>query len=436
MVETPTVATTTVETTRTTRRDLVTFLVLFVVLCGVYGATVNQGPAQVNDTRAASIASWSLGTQGSAALPSTWPPNTTYWGVEGRDGAVFVNRFPGVAYWAAPAYALADLVDGDPPPAHPYLVDLAPAALTAAVTAALAVAVVFLLLRTVAPWPAALGSTVVFAVGTSMWSVAADALWPHGPGVLALAGMLLSWRRERPVLAAVCAAVAMLVRPHLVVAVGIVALYAFWRERRRDGVAMALGAGVGLGLVAAYSYWAFGTPLPIAGYNAGSHLDGLVVNSTWQTASQLGLAFGAPTRGLLTLSPVIVPALVAVVVFRRRVPGWTLAGVVAGLLYLFVQVRAVGHRGGNDFFAYRVSLEPLLFWLPALAVAAHEAIRRSRTFATVLTLTAVVSVGIHWYGAVNGAFRDDVVEKWDRLDADVQREFANRRLGDVDLRKN
>ena len=429
MVDAPMVETTTVEAPNTTRRDVVTFVVLFLVLCGLYIPTANQGPAQVNDTRAATVASWSLGAQGSAALPATWHANHTYWGVEGKDGQIFVNRFPGVAYWAAPAYAVADLVDDSPPRAHPYLVDVTPSAVTAAVTAALAVAVVFLLLRTATTWAAALGGATVFGLGTSMWSVAADALWPHGPGVLALAAMLLSWRRQHPLLAALCAAVAMLVRPHLVIIVGVVALYAFWRERRRDAVAMVLGSGAGLGGVAAYSFWAFGTPLPIAGYNATSHLDGLVINSAWQTAREFGLAMGAPTRGLLLLSPVIVPALVTMVVFRKRLPGWTIAAAIAGFAYLLFQVRAVGHRGGNDFFAYRVSLEPLLLWLPALTIGAYEAVRRSKAFAVVLALFVVVSVGIHGYGAVHGAFRDDIAQRWQRIDDDIRREYGDQRLG-------
>lgn len=95
---------------------------------------------------------------------------------------MLVNRFPGVAYWAAPAYALAGLADDQPTPSHPLLVDPMPARVTAAFTAAAVTGVLFVLLRTLVSAPAALAATVVIAAGTSLWSVAANALWRQLPG--------------------------------------------------------------------------------------------------------------------------------------------------------------------------------------------------------------------------------------------------------------
>jgi hypothetical protein len=385
-------------------------------------ATASYGPAQVNDTRAASIGAWSLGTRGSAVLPDGWPASRNYWGIEAPGERVLVNRFPGVAYWATPAYAVVDLARDDDPPTHPFLVSPAPASATAAVTAAAVAVVLFVLLRRLTTRPVALTGALVVAIGTSLWSVAADAMWPHAPASLALAGMLLAWRHERPTIAAVCAAGAVLVRPHLVVVAVVLAVFAWRHERSRDAVALTFGAVTGSLTLSLYSWWAFGTLLPVAGYDAGAHLGGLIQHSPWQTVHALALAFVSPTHGLLVFSPVVAPALVALALSWRRLPTWTLISALAAVLYLVVQVRAVGYRGGEDFFAYRVSLEALVLVAPALVLAVAEAVRRSRWHAAAVAVLALASVGIHGYGAVVGGIGADTVRAWERIDADVRGE--------------
>lgn len=393
---------------------------LGVLLALLFIATANTGPAQVNDTRAASIGAWSLGTRGTVLLPEEWPESRNYWGVEGRQGRVMVNRFPGVAYWASPAYAVAALIDDEDPPAHPFLVSPVPAAVTAALTAAAVAVALFVLLRGVASRTVAGAGTLTVATGTSLWSVAADAMWPHGPAMLALAGMLVAWRRSHPVLAAVCAAVAVLVRPHLIVAVLVLALFCWRRERTRDGLVLAGGALVGVALLSDYSARVFGTPLPIAGYDAPGHLGGLLQHTPWQTIRELGLALTSPSHGLLVYSPVLIAAMLALAVSWRRVPAWTLASAGAGLLYLLVQVRAVGHSGGADFFAYRISLEPLILAAPALAVATAETVQRQRWRVTGIAALAAVSIGIHGYGAVVGGIDDDTTRAWHSIHTAVR----------------
>lgn len=404
------------------RADTIAAAALAVLLAVLFLATASYGPAQVNDTRAASIGAWSLGTRGSAVLPEGWPPSLNYWGIEGPDDRVLVNRFPGVAYWATPAYAVVDLARDEEPPTHPFLVSAAPASATAAVTAAAVAVVLLVLLRGLTTRPVAVTGALVTATGTSLWSVAADAMWPHAPAMLALTGMLLAWRRQRPALAALCAAAAVLVRPHLIVVAVVLAVFAWRHERSRDAVALTLGALAGLLTLSLYSWWAVGTLLPVAGYDAGAHLGGLVRHSPWQTIRGVGLALGSPSHGLLVFSPVVIAALVAVARSWRRLPTWTLISALAGALYLVVQVRAVGHRGGEDFFAYRVSLEALLLAAPALVLAVAEVVRRSRWHAAAVVILALVSVGIHGYGAVAGGISADTVRAWERIDADVRGE--------------
>lgn len=330
---------------------------------------------------------------------------------------MLVNRFPSVAYWASPAYAAANLVGDEPPPAHPFLVSPVPAATTAALTAAGVAIVLFVLLRGATSRPVALAGTLTVATGTSLWSVGAHAMWPHAPAMLALTGMLLAWRRSHPALAAACATVAILVRPHLIVAVLALALFAWRRERTHDGLALAGGALVGVVVLSVYTAWAFGTALPTAGYDAPGHLGGLLHHTPWQTMRELGLALTSPSRGLLVRSPVLVPALVALAVSWRRLPPWTLASATAGLLYLLVQIRAVGHAGGTDFFAYRISLEPLILAAPALVIAIAEAARRRRWQLTAIGALAAISIAIHGYGAAVGGISDDTSRAWHDLHA-------------------
>lgn len=412
------------------RLDSVVVVALTVVIGALYLATASYGPAQTNDTRAASVAAWSVGTRGSAVLPEAWPASSNYWGAQGRGGGVLVNRFPGVAYWAAPVYALTTKGSA---PAHPFLVGVAPAAVSAGLTSAAVVALLFILLRAELRRRTALFATVAMATATSLWSVAADAMWPHAPAMLGLAVMLLGWRRGNVLLAGTGAAVAVLVRPHLIVAIVVLALFASLWEQRRSAMALAGGGLVGIAVLTCYSAWAFGTWMPVAGYDAVTHLDGLIAHSPWQTVRDLALALTSPSHGLLVTSPFLLAAAWALLRVWRDVPVWALASTVAGLLYLLVQVRAVGYRGGDDFFAYRIWLETLLLAAPALAFAGAEAARRSRRFVPVLGLLTVVSIGIHAYGAVAGGISPGRVQEWDTIHANVQGAYGDVQLGQVDL---
>jgi hypothetical protein len=404
------------------------------------GWTANTGPAQINDTRAAAYASWSIGTTGTPELPDDWPASRNYWGVETDDGRVYVNRFPGVAYWATPAYAVAAAVSDEPLPSHPFLIDLRPAAWTAAITVVLAGVVAFALLRHLVGVRAAGLAAGVLVLGTGLWPVAADALWPHGPGALLLLLVLWGWRRGGAVgvaMAASASSGAVLVRPHLVVALVVVGAWVLWREPARRGVGAAVLAGGAAGLLALSVYtWAlFGRFAPTAGYDAPAHLAGVVDRGPWRTVVDLGQALGGPPRGLLLFSPVLVVALVAVVLERRALPAWTVVSALAGLLYLVVQVRAVGPLGGRDFFGPRTALEPLVLAVPLLAVASSRLAARSRVGLAALAVGALVSVGINGYGAVFRSIAPHQVERWEAIDESVRRDFGHLELGDVDLRE-
>jgi hypothetical protein len=447
---------------RWSRSEVVGAVVVGVALATLLVVTANPGPSLVNDTRASALSSWTLGTRGELALPEPWPASRNYWGVTTPDERVHVNRFPGVALWATPAYAVHHLATGAPdPPAHPFLVPLGPAAWAAALTVAAALAVAYALLRRTVPWPWAAAGTLVLGLGTSLWSVAADALWPHGPGVLALLTLLLAWRRGGrfdPALAGLAAGVAVLVRPHLAAATVVLGVGALVHRRRADdgpprevatGVAVLVGTAVGLGVMTVYTGLVFGTWLPTAGYDVGGHLGGVVTRSPAETARELALAFVGRDRGVLVWSPVLAVALALALVAWRRLPGWTVTAAGAGLAYLLVQVRAVGHLGGAGFFGPRISLEVVALAAPLLVVGCWRALSTGaadggptvgRTWlrhglAGLLLVAAVGSVAWHGYGAVARSTPPAQLARWEAIDVTVRRDFGHLELGEVDLRE-
>lgn len=421
-------------------------------------ATASTGPAQVNDTRASMLASWSLGTQGELALPEVWPASRNYWGVETADGRVHVNRFPGAALWAAPAYAVAGVIDpATRAPAHPFLVDPRPAAATAAATVTAAALLAYLLLRRRWGPQVAAVATLTVTLGTSLWSVAADALWPHGPSALALLVALWGVDRDRPWAVVVGAAVSITIRPHLVVAwvvTGAVLLLPRWRTRRdrwrrgpgRAGSAAApvdrrtpagatlVGAAVGLAVVAGYSAAVFGTWYPAAGYDVTDHLGGLVRHDLEQTLTAVGGVLGGE-RGVLRYSPVVAVATIATLRHRREIPAWAVAATLGGLAYLLVQVRAVGPLGGTGFFGPRVTTETVVLALPALVAGSVAAARTSRVWTVTLLIAAALSVAVNGVGAVRGGSGPSEVARWDEVDASVRSAYGDRVLGEVDLRE-
>ena len=70
-----------------TRREVGATVLAGLVLAVLLIATSNPGPALVNDTRAAALASWTLATQGELALPDPWPAARTTGGSRHPTGA-------------------------------------------------------------------------------------------------------------------------------------------------------------------------------------------------------------------------------------------------------------------------------------------------------------------------------------------------------------
>jgi hypothetical protein len=326
-------------------------------------STASTDPETLSaDTRAAAIGAWALAeTGGLAVTPEV--ARTNHWIVVAPDGDRVSNRQPGVIAAGVPAYWLA----------RPFTegFSLVPMAVTSAVVATLAVGcVLLLLLQLGAPRREAEAFVVLGALGSATWSVAADALWTHGPAILALsAGLLLAARRQH-LLAGCALAAAVPVRTHLVVVcftvgVGAAVAHRRWTHLVRYGVPSAAAL---LG-VATYTWWLFGAFRLDAGYTAFNAYPTANVTALTPSSGRmlldglLAFAF-SPDRGLLLTTPVLLPLVLVLPAAWRRAGWLARASALGALAYLAVQAKLNHFSGGGHFWGSRLTLEALFLTVP------------------------------------------------------------------------
>src|SRR5262249_53871627 len=169
-----------------------------------------------------------------------WQPGTPlpYWvqRVNGR----YLSSYPLLpGLLAVPVYAVpVMLLGGD----SWVLVNVL-AKLTASLIAALSVALVYLAAARLGPDAVAVVVALVYALGTSVWSVASQGLWGHGPAALFLAASLVCilYAEERPwLLDAAGLATGLMLASRFITVFMAVALLgcAFGHDRRRGARAL------------------------------------------------------------------------------------------------------------------------------------------------------------------------------------------------------
>ena len=379
-----------------------TALMIAAVVLPIYLLTATYSTVQSNDPRSAALAGWSLVSSGSLAFDDRWPSDAASWGVEGADGRTYSNRFPGIVAAAVVAYGLADLSGAldTSAVAHPYEVPLWPATVLATLIAAAAVAVTYLVLRRLELGErTAVLATGVTALASPVWSLSADTLWTHGLTHLLLLSTVLALLNDRPVIGAVMAGLAVTVRPHLALAVAVLALIAV---NRRGRAAIWLGIAVGVALVAVYSQTVFGQPLPAAGYNVEGLAEALPIASLAGLLRNLLDWIIDPLRGLAIYVPLAVAGLAVVPTANAHAPRWAKASAIAGLTYAATQLSLIRASGGWLFYGHRTTIEMLVLTLPFLVVGFHHASTESLLVRRVLTVLIILSLVIHAFGALIG----------------------------------
>lgn len=238
--------------------------------------------------------------------------------------------------------------------------------------------------------------TFVYAFGTTAFSVASTGLWQHGPSLLfltaAFAG-LLSPRRAGSAFAGLMLGMAVWNRlPNGFYALAALGYLAF--ERPRDLPWLVAGASLPALALFAYSwtYWhdlfAMGEGHQVAELAGplGPHLAGTLFS---------------PNRGFFVFTPVFglaLPMAFRVIASPRRAPLW-FALTVASLGVLLIHSLWRFWWGG-ECFGYRLLTEMVPVWIPLLALSTERWIVGHRVAMFGLAGLALLSVYIHFLGAV------------------------------------
>jgi hypothetical protein len=218
------------------------------------------------------------------------------------------------------------------------------AKVSATLIAGLSVALVYLAAEALAPGRTALAIGLVYAIGTSTWSIASQGLWGHGPAQLFMAAALYCMVRsetDRRFLVPVGLAVGLMLATRLATWPAGVALLAYVLRRDvRRAVQAVLLCAVGFLPFAAYNLATFGSVQGgyARNFSDWAPLDGFA--SAWATPLGSGLSglLLSPNRGLLVYSPILLFAFVGIPMSlmgpRRAFYGYVAAGLAGGILML------------------------------------------------------------------------------------------------------
>lgn len=345
--------------------------VLAGLLLLLYVATSGATPSV--DAASASLQGWRIATTGEPWLEDldlealAYAPSDPPWWIGEASGHDVVFRSPGVTAASVLAYIGAD--------DDPATFRITPASVLAAFLSWLAVLLLHAALRPRLDDRLALAVSLVVALGTPVWSVAADAMWPHTLTVLGLAGMAFAASRDRWLLAGVLGGLGLAGRLHLAVAVAVLgAGVGAARRRWRVPALVAAGSVPFLALCAAWSRWLYGQWDPAGGYpQVDAYADRATSESLLDTfVNEMGLLVSLD-RGFLTWTPVALLLLPALVRSWRDQPDWSRVLLLAGLVYTAVQGLMNHFAGGETLYGYRLALELLLSATPALAFALPHA---------------------------------------------------------------
>ena len=249
-------------------------------------------------------------------------------------------------------------------------------------------------------------AVIATALGSSLWSVASQALWQHGPAALALTLTMLllhprSVSRGRMVLAGLATAMLVVARPLDLIFALFVFVWVAWTHPRR--LAWFLPAPVVLGLASwgTMSITSHGSAVAKTSWSSST-----VSSMAWEARGLATFGRGmagtllSPNRGLFIFSPwVAVAVAVSPVAVRKLATGslvrWLLLALVP---YLFVLSKyAVWWAGGSFGPRYWTEAFPLFGVL--LACGLNWAWDRSRGLMALFAVTILLSVIVHAIGA-------------------------------------
>ncbi len=359
-------------------------LALFLVAFALFAVTSRLEASGSWDYYTANYASWHLVHTGSPILgPDPIPglvdnPEAGIWIMETDDGDV-ISRFPGViaiglpAYWIADTLGLADSMS------------VVPGGLTAATAAALALLLMFLALRTQLSERRAAMAVAVLGFATPVWTIAADAVWPHTVTLLGIAGMAWGCATRRWWVVGLFGGITLWGRLHAAVIVALLGVVLGWR-RKNLSITLVIGSisATLLALLCLWTKWMYGTWSPVGSYN--DNVFDVAPQGLERLTNQLGM-WVAFDRGIFVWTPIMLLLAPAVVRAWRDLPDWPRAMLVGGLVYTVVQAVLITFSGGDSFYGYRLGIEFVVCATPAYAMSLDYVGSTARRFVTpVLTL--------------------------------------------------
>lgn len=366
---------------------------LFACVLVVYLVTASYetGRVLINDSFFSAYPAYTLGTSGTLNIDPIVQYTTKGWAFI-LDGNLRSDRFPGPILLATPFYAIAG----------GSTFSLGPSAVVAALTTAVAVALLHRTLLRVVSLRTATGAALLFAFATAAWTVAADGLWTHGPTLMALSLATWALGSQRYAVSGLGYALAILSRPHTAV---VAATAGVWESvaKRSWRPVVTIGATSALGFVGLLVYnrinsnaWdifpgTYGGRIDAA---TSSGVGGQAQADLW--LGDIAATFLSPARGLLVLSPFLILCLPGVVTAWRKAPDWVRSSVVGAGLYLVVQLAGNTWVGASGIFGNRLVLEPLLLATPLLAMS-WEAWGEQRRWAC-WAMVALGGASLWWHG--------------------------------------
>lgn len=329
------------------------------------------------------------------------------WVVPAKDSAV--SQYPpGAALLAVPLYAVwpRDVVlapipaRGAAPSVEIAIPPLGPAAIIGALTVAVAAGLLALAFKPLVGGTLAIGAAYSLGLTSGAWSIAADALWQHGPAMMWIAaGLVLATRR--PLAAGLAFGMAVLTRPHTALIAAGNGLGRAWGSRSvAPAVRIGAGAAVGLAGLIAFNQAVFGS-LSISGGYSDSFAPRTASLDLLDYLGNIALALVHPERGLFVYSPFLLLLIPGIRPAWRAAPAWVRGSALGGVAYLLLQFKVNRYSGGSSFWGYRYPLEALVAGAPLLVLSYREWVEQQtpsirRLFAVAIAL----SLGIAAYGAI------------------------------------
>lgn len=342
------------------RRSLLAGWLLLTVVYAV-SASWDQA-SQFEDSLATAFPAWHLVERGDLDLSKTSPPGRWYY--EAEIGGLYSNRSPGLIAVTAAAYTLVS----------PFVSDFVmwPATLLAVIASSTAVLVLAISIAKVDP-KLGIPTFVLLGLGTAMWSISADQIWPHGPSALAVALAVWLLTERRLWWAGIAFGLGILVRPPIAVLVAVIGFGIAWSRRSwRPLIPLAIPSLVGAALLLAYNRILWGSFSPLAAYGGGQPGSLGSPQNLPEFLPNLGSALFSPQFGVLIWSLWLLIALVLLPKVWSAQADWMKWTPLAALFYVIVHA-ALNRSSGGLPYGYRYAIEAVVILSPIAFISVRAA---------------------------------------------------------------